>query len=235
MAKDPTKKPASTDKAKPTDVAQKKADKAKLLKAEKAREKLEADRKVEKKAQEQYVKKMNAWFKMLSDMKLTVNEANGRLRSAIKGILDENRLHKGAFADLRKIDNMSETQRHDYLASFYPRFIAKYDLEWEPGMRDLVQQMEAQSNPEAADEIEEPEISIEDDDEDDEGAVATNVVNMGQKQQLSDKAQAHIDAQRDTKAAEEAEEPPEVDEETAEFNAAVDENAADQSGTTAAE
>jgi len=81
----------------------------------------------------------------LDDKKLTVNEANGTLRSRIKEILGERDWNKGAFADIRKIHAMSETARADYLRTFSVLFDGMMSEFWETEMRDLLDQLEAEA------------------------------------------------------------------------------------------
>jgi hypothetical protein len=73
----------------------------------------------------------------LADKKRTVSEATGTLRNAIKGVIEEHGWHKGAFADIRKIAGMSETQRADYLRSFEPLFEAMKEFKWDDEQEDL--------------------------------------------------------------------------------------------------
>lgn len=78
----------------------------------------------------------------LADYKDAVNEANGRLRAAIKAVLDEHGIHKGALATIRQIEGMSETARADYLRSFEPMFDAMLSHRWRDEQANLLDQLE---------------------------------------------------------------------------------------------
>lgn len=73
----------------------------------------------------------------LSDKKRSVSEASGALRSAIKEVIEEHGWHKGALATIRKIDDMSETARADFLRSFAPMFAAMSEFKWNDELEDL--------------------------------------------------------------------------------------------------
>ncbi|MAI35056.1 MAG: hypothetical protein CMM07_25740 [Rhodopirellula sp.] len=140
------------------------------------------------------MRRLDDYFSELKDLKLEVNETNGRLRSRIKAILQTEDWHKGAFADLRKIDNMSQTGRADYLRTFVPGFMAFFKLAWEAEMGDLLSEAEAaaQGGSEAPMPEEEP----------------SNVVPLGKT--VKDEAEAPLEA------------PMPEDEETKAFNEGVD-------------
>ncbi|MEL6102931.1 MAG: hypothetical protein AAFR68_16670, partial [Pseudomonadota bacterium] len=54
----------------------------------------------------------------IANTKTEVNEANGTHRSNIKKILDDHGWNKKALAQIRAIEDMSQTQRMDFLRTF---------------------------------------------------------------------------------------------------------------------
>jgi len=73
----------------------------------------------------------------LADKKRTISEASGALRSAIKAVIDDHGWHKGALATIRRIDDMSETARADFLRSFAPLYEAMQEYKWRDELDDL--------------------------------------------------------------------------------------------------
>ena len=74
-----------------------------------------------------------------------VTEANGAHRSGIKQILEDREWNKTAFADIRKIDNMSETKRADYLRTLQPLLQIMLDAKWAGELDDLLSQLDAEN------------------------------------------------------------------------------------------
>lgn len=89
-----------------------------------------------------------------------VTEANGRHRSKIKEILEDREWNKTAFGDLRKIDNMSETARADYLRTFVPLLEVMREAKWDAEGEDLLSGLGDD------DESEDNELDMEDPDMD---------------------------------------------------------------------
>ena len=78
----------------------------------------------------------------LSDMKSSVSEATGELRSKIKSILDNKGYHSKALAIIRELDAMSETKRADVLRTFSPMFEAMLELKWRKESEDMLDDVE---------------------------------------------------------------------------------------------
>lgn len=76
-----------------------------------------------------------------------VTEANGTHRSNIKTILEDREWNKTAFADIRKIDNMSETKRADYLRTLQPLLQIMLDAKWTGELDDLLSQLDQENEP----------------------------------------------------------------------------------------
>lgn len=74
----------------------------------------------------------------LDDKKTSINEATGKLRSAIKAIIDQKGYHKGALGTIRMIEAMSETGRNDYLRTFEPMFDVMMQEKWATEREDLL-------------------------------------------------------------------------------------------------
>lgn len=72
------------------------------------------------------------------DKQKTVSEATGALRVHRKGIIEDREWHKGAFAEVLKIDNLSETARADYLRTFDLLYRAMFAGQWAEEMRDML-------------------------------------------------------------------------------------------------
>jgi hypothetical protein len=81
----------------------------------------------------------------LGSMKKTVSEANGKLRSRLKQILDEKGYHPKALAMVRQIDDMSETYRADFLRTFRPMFDAMMEGKWDGESADLLSELDQKS------------------------------------------------------------------------------------------
>lgn len=75
-----------------------------------------------------------------------VTEANGSHRSNIKSILEDREWNKTAFADIRKIDNMSETKRADYLRTMQPLLEIMLEAKWSRELKDLLSQFDAEND-----------------------------------------------------------------------------------------
>lgn len=71
-----------------------------------------------------------------------VNEANGAHRSKLKEIIEDQEWNKNAFADIRKIANMSETKRADFLRTFIPLLDVMRDAVWDNELSDLLDGMD---------------------------------------------------------------------------------------------
>jgi hypothetical protein len=67
-----------------------------------------------------------------------ISSATGRLRSTLKEYLKETGHHKGAVGDIRKIDNMTETARADYLRTFLPYLEAMLAKRWKKQQPDFL-------------------------------------------------------------------------------------------------
>lgn len=80
----------------------------------------------------------------LDDKKRGVDEANGKLRSAIKQILDDQEWHKQGLAVIRSIHAKSETERADFLRTFKPLFAAMCEGVWDSEMKDMLDGMGAE-------------------------------------------------------------------------------------------
>lgn len=80
----------------------------------------------------------------LSDKKRSVDESNGKLRAALKGIIDDRGFHAGGFATIRKIDAMSETERADFLRTFNALYTAMKAGKWDQESSDLLSATEAE-------------------------------------------------------------------------------------------
>jgi len=76
-------------------------------------------------------------LKELDDKKQSVTEANGRLRSRIKAVIEETGWHNGALATIRQIEAMSETSRADFLRTFIPMLGVMREHKWADEMEDL--------------------------------------------------------------------------------------------------
>lgn len=79
-----------------------------------------------------------------------VTEANGAHRSGIKQILEDREWNKTAFADIRKIDNMSETKRADYLRTLQPLLQIMLDAKWSSELDDLLSQLDSENEGDGA-------------------------------------------------------------------------------------
>lgn len=79
----------------------------------------------------------------LANSQRAVSEATGKLRSKLKGILDDTGWHKGALQTAKMIDNMSDTSRADFLRSFTPMFETLMAEKWEAEMADIFDGAEA--------------------------------------------------------------------------------------------
>lgn len=84
----------------------------------------------------------------LSNLKKSVSESAGDLRSRIKAILDDQGYHKKALATIRDIQAMSETQRADFLRTFNPMLKAMRDLQWDDEGADMVDAIEGEGDAE---------------------------------------------------------------------------------------
>ena len=82
----------------------------------------------------------------LADKAKSVSEANGSLRTAIKGVLDEHGWHKKALGDIRAIERMSETSRADYLRTFEPMFDAMMEHKWRAEQENLLDELEREAD-----------------------------------------------------------------------------------------
>lgn len=67
-----------------------------------------------------------------------INEANGAHRSKLKEIIEDQEWNKTAFGDIRKIANMSETKRADFLRTFIPLLDVMRDAVWDNELSDLL-------------------------------------------------------------------------------------------------
>ncbi len=85
---------------------------------------------------------LNKILEELVDKKLSASELSGVLRSRIKEILTDTGWHKGALAQIRSIDAMSETGRVDFLRTFEPMFEVMMQNAWRSEMDDLLAQLE---------------------------------------------------------------------------------------------
>jgi len=74
----------------------------------------------------------------LAGKKKSVDEAVGSIRNRIGEIVKAETFHKGAFADIRKIDAMSDTGRADYLRTFEALFDVMMERKWRQKVRDLL-------------------------------------------------------------------------------------------------
>lgn len=74
----------------------------------------------------------------LSNEKREVSESAGKLRSSINGVIEKEGWHKTALAQIRTIDDMSETKRADFLRSFIPMFEALLENRWADQMTDML-------------------------------------------------------------------------------------------------
>ena len=81
----------------------------------------------------------------LEDKQKAITEATGKLRATLKGILKDTGWHKGAFATIRKLAALSETERADFLRTFKPLFETMLEQGgWANEMNDLVDQIEGE-------------------------------------------------------------------------------------------
>ena len=78
----------------------------------------------------------------LQDMKTTIGEATGSLRSHLKGILDKKGYHSKALAICRDLDAMSETKRADVLRTLNPMMAAMRQQKWDAESVDMVDEIE---------------------------------------------------------------------------------------------
>lgn len=81
-------------------------------------------------------------IEQLKDMKSSVSEATGELRSQIKAILDNKGYHSKALAIIRDLDAMSETKRADVLRTFTIMFEAMMELKWRKESADMLEGIE---------------------------------------------------------------------------------------------
>lgn len=87
---------------------------------------------------------LQAILDRLADKKDAVSEATGRLRSEIKEVIETRGFHKGALAVIRKIEDMSETARADFLRTFDPLFEVMYLGKWKEESANLLDQMDGE-------------------------------------------------------------------------------------------
>lgn len=78
----------------------------------------------------------------LADMKTTIGEATGSLRSHLKGILDKKGYHAHALAICRGLDAMSDTKRADVLRTLNPMMAAMRQQKWDAASADMVDGIE---------------------------------------------------------------------------------------------
>ena len=74
----------------------------------------------------------------LSQHQGNITSATGKLRAELKEYLKETGHHKGAVGDIRKIDNMTETARADYLRTFMPYLEAMLAKRWKKQQPDFL-------------------------------------------------------------------------------------------------
>jgi len=82
---------------------------------------------------------LEGFLSELTDLKKSVSESAGDLRSRIKSILDQQGYHKKALAVIRDIEAMSETQRADFLRTFNPMLEAMRSLKWDAEGNDMLE------------------------------------------------------------------------------------------------
>ena len=82
---------------------------------------------------------------LLSDLKKTVGEHNGELRSNLKHILETRGYHKKAMAIIRDIDAMSETERADVLRTLLPMMDAMNDGKWSGEGTDMLDAIDGET------------------------------------------------------------------------------------------
>lgn len=83
-------------------------------------------------------KELMAEIVELQDMKTTIGEATGSLRSHLKGILDKKGYHSKALAICRDIDAMSETKRADVMRTLIPMMAAMREQKWDAEIKDML-------------------------------------------------------------------------------------------------
>ena len=74
----------------------------------------------------------------LADMKTTIGEATGALRSGIKALLEKKGYHSKALAICRDIDAMSETKRADVMRTLIPMMAAMREQKWDAEIKDML-------------------------------------------------------------------------------------------------
>ena len=88
---------------------------------------------------------------LLADLKKTVGEHNGDLRSNLKHILETRGYHKKAMAIIRDIDAMSETERADVLRTLLPMMGAMNDGKWSGEGTDMLDAIDGETQTEGTD------------------------------------------------------------------------------------
>jgi len=74
----------------------------------------------------------------LEDKGTAISEANGRLRSRLKEIIENRNWNKKALSVIREIDKMSQTGRADFLRTFEPMFEEMYSNKWADEVSDML-------------------------------------------------------------------------------------------------
>ena len=80
----------------------------------------------------------------LSGKKKAVDEANGKLRQALKEVINDRGFHDQAFAVIRKMDAMSETSRADFLRTFDALYGVMKRGKWDQEGSDLLAKIETE-------------------------------------------------------------------------------------------
>jgi hypothetical protein len=78
----------------------------------------------------------------LESRKEDVSAATGRLRAALKEIIEDREWHKGALAAIRKIHEMPESSRIDFLRTFDALYQCMKAGRWDAEMKDLLSDQE---------------------------------------------------------------------------------------------
>lgn len=81
---------------------------------------------------------LQGYLDELAGKQKNISSATGDLRAALKRIIEDEGFHKAAIAQIRKIENMSDTGRADFLRTFIPMFQAMLDGKWLQEKEDLL-------------------------------------------------------------------------------------------------
>lgn len=91
---------------------------------------------------------LNGFIVELADMKQDITAATAKLRTRLKAILETKKWNKSAVAEIRKVANMTQTARADYLRTFKILFAIMCHEKWDNDLRDMIDQLEDEASPE---------------------------------------------------------------------------------------